>query len=78
VMADPPFGEKNIGRRSNSMSQQLLDDERLPQVLAPGGLLVLGHTKRDTLTVPASWHETKLLKHGDSIVRFFEVASALP
>src|SRR2546423_3851292 len=42
ILADPPFGEKNIGRRSTSLSQQLLDDERLPQLLAPGGLFVLG------------------------------------
>src|SRR5665213_3369013 len=26
VMADPPYGEKNIGRRSTSFAQQLLDD----------------------------------------------------
>jgi 23S rRNA G2069 N7-methylase RlmK/C1962 C5-methylase RlmI len=43
VMADPPFGEKNVGRRSNSFSQKLLDDERLPLLLAPDGLFVLGH-----------------------------------
>src|SRR6266446_4355561 len=55
VLADPPFGEKNIGRRSTSFSQQLLDDERLPGVLAAGGLFVLGHTKRDTLSVPSCW-----------------------
>src|SRR5438876_12411532 len=59
LLADPPFGEKNIGRRSNSLSQQLLDDERLPQLLAPGGLFVLGHTKRDTLSVPDYWREVK-------------------
>jgi len=70
VLADPPFGEKNVGRRSTSLSQQLLDDERLPQLLAPDGLFVLGHTKRDTLSVPAWWHEVKLMKHGDSMMRF--------
>jgi len=71
ILADPPFGEKNIGRRSTSLSQQLLDEERLPGLLAAGGLLVLGHTKRDTLSVPASWHEMKTMKHGDSMMRFF-------
>src|SRR6185503_19953415 len=34
IIADPPFGEKNVGRRSNSLSQQLLDNDRLPLVLA--------------------------------------------
>ena len=75
ILADPPYGEKNIGRRSTSLAQQLLDEVRLPQILALGGLLVLGHTKRDTLSVPEFWHEKKLLKHGDSIMRFLDAAS---
>jgi 16S rRNA (guanine966-N2)-methyltransferase len=71
ILADPPYGEKNVGRRSTSFAQRLLDDARLSDLLLPGGLLVLGHTKRDTLTIPPFWHETKILKHGDSIMRFF-------
>jgi 16S rRNA G966 N2-methylase RsmD len=70
VLADPPYGEKNVGHRSTSFAQRLLDDAHLPQILAPGGLLVLGHTKRDTLSVPDTWAETKLLRHGDSLMRF--------
>jgi 16S rRNA (guanine966-N2)-methyltransferase len=76
IMADPPFGEKNVGRRSDSMSQQLLDNEHLPSLLAPGGLFVLGHTKRDTLTIPATWEEVKVLKHGDSMMRFLKLTPA--
>jgi 16S rRNA (guanine966-N2)-methyltransferase len=71
VLADPPYGEKNIGRRSTSMAQRLLDDPHLPRVLAPAGLFILGHARRDTLTVPANWTELKVLKHGDSMMRFF-------
>jgi 16S rRNA (guanine(966)-N(2))-methyltransferase RsmD len=78
VIADPPFGEKNINRRSESFSQQLLDDERLPGLLGPGSLLLLGHSKRDQLTVPARWVERKLLKHGDSLFRFLEAARPVP
>ena len=70
VLADPPYGEKNVGRRSTSLAQQLLDDAALPRLLVPGGLLVLGHSKRDTLSLPEIWRETKLLKHGDSVMRF--------
>jgi 16S rRNA (guanine(966)-N(2))-methyltransferase RsmD len=73
ILADPPYGEKNVGRRSTSFAQKLLDDGMLPELLAPGGLFVLGHTKRDTLSLPGPWHEEKLLKHGDSIMRFFGV-----
>jgi 16S rRNA (guanine966-N2)-methyltransferase len=72
ILADPPYGEKNIGRRSTSFAQQLLDDANLPKLLAPGGRFVLGHTKRDTLDIVAPWKEVKLLKHGDSLMRFFE------
>lgn len=72
VFADPPYGEKNVGRRSESFAQQLLDNEYLPRVLAPNGRFVLGHTKRDTLEIPKTWREVKMLKHGDSVMRFFE------
>ena len=72
ILADPPYGEKNVGRRSTSFAQQLLDDAHLPKLLAPGGRFVLGHTKRDTLEIPPAWDEVKLLKHGDTLMRFFE------
>jgi 16S rRNA (guanine966-N2)-methyltransferase len=72
VLADPPYGEKNIGRRSTSLAQRVLDDVHLPRLLAPGALFVLGHTKRDTLSLPAHWREKKLLKHGDSCMLFLE------
>jgi len=70
VFADPPYGEKNTGRRSTSFAQQLLDHPALPGLVSPGGLFILGHARRDTLSVPESWEETKILKHGDSWMRF--------
>ena len=73
ILADPPFGEKNVGRRSTSLSQRLLDDGRLPGLLTSDGLFVLGHTKRDALTIPPGWKERKVLKHGDSMMRFLEI-----
>jgi 16S rRNA (guanine966-N2)-methyltransferase len=73
ILADPPYGEKNVNRRSTSFAQQLLDDQSLPKLLAPGGRFVLGHTKRDTLEIVAPWTEVKLLKHGDTLMRFFEI-----
>jgi 16S rRNA (guanine966-N2)-methyltransferase len=75
IIADPPFGEKNLGRRSTSLSQALLDDETLPTLFAPEGLFVLGHTKRDTLSIPERWKEIKEMKHGDSMMRFLQRAS---
>ncbi|HXT39342.1 MAG TPA: RsmD family RNA methyltransferase [Candidatus Angelobacter sp.] len=70
VFADPPYGEKNVGRRSTSFAQQLLDDVHLPSLVAPAGLFVLGHTKRDTLDLPDVWKEIKMLRHGDTVMRF--------
>jgi 16S rRNA (guanine(966)-N(2))-methyltransferase RsmD len=72
ILADPPFGEKNVGRRSTSLSQRLLDDENVPKLLAPGGLFVLGHTRRDTLTIVPPWVEVKEMRHGDSMMRFLK------
>jgi len=78
ILADPPYGEKNVGRRSTSFAQRLLDDARLPGLLSPGGFLVLGHTKRDTLEISSAWQEEKLLKHGDSFMRFLSRAARTP
>lgn len=74
ILADPPYGEKNVNRRSTSFAQQLLDDPNLPKLVAPGGRLVLGHTKRDTLEIGPPWSEVRMLKHGDTVMRFLEVA----
>jgi 16S rRNA G966 N2-methylase RsmD len=76
ILADPPYGEKNVGKRSQSFAQRLLDDEVLPNLLAPEGLFVLGHAKRDTLALPAHWHERKFMRHGDSVMRFLESPTA--
>jgi 16S rRNA (guanine966-N2)-methyltransferase len=73
LLADPPYGEKNVNRRSTSFAQQMLDDHSPPKILRPGGLFVLGHTKRDTLDIPAIWQENKMLKHGDTVMRFLQL-----
>lgn len=73
ILADPPYGEKNVNRRSTSFAQQLLDDKNLPKLLAPDGRFILGHTKRDTLELVAPWLEVKRLKHGDTVMRFLGI-----
>lgn len=73
IIADPPYGEKNINRRSTSIAQKLLDDSELPKLLSPGGLFVLGHTKRDTLDLAVPWNEKKKLSHGDTIMLMLTV-----
>ena len=78
ILADPPYGEKNVGRRSNSFAQKTIDNVDLPRILAPGGVLILGHSKRDTLEITPVWRELKMLKHGDSLIRFFELVQPPP
>jgi 16S rRNA (guanine966-N2)-methyltransferase len=70
ILADPPYGKKNIGQRSTSLAQKLIDDPNLPFLLAPDGRLILGHARRDTLDLHSRWQELKQLKHGDSLIRF--------
>jgi 16S rRNA (guanine(966)-N(2))-methyltransferase RsmD len=73
IFADPPYGEKNTGRRSVSYAQKLIDDPRLPSLMAPSGRFVLGHAKRDVVSLVNPWEEVRCLKHGDSIMRFLRV-----
>ena len=54
--------------------RSLLDHAALPGLVAPGGLFILGHARRDTLSLPANWEESKILKHGDSWMRFLRAA----
>jgi len=78
ILADPPYGEKNVGRRSESDAQRLLDDQRLPELLSEPGLLILGHATRDTLSVPDWWRDAKTLRHGDNTMRFLKPVPKQP
>jgi 16S rRNA (guanine966-N2)-methyltransferase len=70
ILADPPYGDKNVGKRSESLAQQTLDEPAVARLLAPAGMLVLGHARRDTLSLTAHWLEKRVLKHGDNMMRF--------
>ena len=74
ILADPPYGDKNINKRSESFAQQMLDDENLPALLDSGALFVLGHTKRDTLEFAEPWEQKKTLKHGDTLIEILRLA----
>ena len=70
VCADPPYGDKTSpGKRSESWAQRLLDEPALVKTLNPEGRLLVGHTKRDAVEIPAPWCEHKTLKHGDTWIR---------
>src|SRR5450756_1821843 len=59
ILADPPYGEKNVNRRSEPFAPQPLDDPHLPKLLRPGGRLVLRHPKREPLGFVPPWAEVK-------------------
>jgi len=69
ILADPPYGEKNVDHRSESLAQKLLDEECLPSLLTGDGRLLLGHARRDQLEIPPTWDEAKTLRHGDNWIR---------
>ena len=62
-----------VADRSRRQVERLgqLGDRR---VVAAGGRFVLGHTKRDTLELVSPWKEVKMLKHGDTVMRFLEIS----
>jgi len=76
VMADPPFGPKTAGKRSESDSQKLMESWELGTLLSEGGRLVLGHARRDGVRVPPGWMERKVLEHGDSVFRILMKAES--
>ncbi len=75
ILADPPFGEKNVGVRSNSFAQRLLDSITLRMLLKEDGLFLLGHPCRETLDIVSPWREIKVLRHGDNVMRFLTLSA---
>ncbi|MBL9127251.1 MAG: RsmD family RNA methyltransferase [Verrucomicrobiales bacterium] len=78
IVADPPFGPKTAGKRSESASQRLMEVPEWDVLLAPGGRLVLGHARRDGVEVPEFWQEGRVLEHGDSVFRVLSRKIARP
>jgi 16S rRNA (guanine966-N2)-methyltransferase len=78
IFADPPYGVKNVRQRSTSFAQRLLDDLQLVNLLPMDGLFVLGHARRDTLSLPSYWEESRALRHGDTVIRLLCPLGATP
>ena len=49
ILADPPYGDKNINKRSESFAQQMLDDENLPGEGVPGTAPIARRSRRGTV-----------------------------
>ena len=73
ILADPPYGPKTASQRSESLSQQLLDDSLLTRLLIEDGLLVLGHATRDRVRIDRPWILRRQRRYGDATVEFLAV-----
>lgn len=67
IFADPPYGDKTNGARSQSLAQKTADSPDVFELLAPGGLFLLGHAKRDEVVPPDTWELQKRFQHGDNV-----------
>ncbi len=74
VFADPPYGEKNDGFRSQSLAQKSIDDPVLPLLLGDSGVFLIGHARRDQVEIVPQWTELRALKHGDNWIRLLRPA----
>lgn len=72
IFADPPYGDKTAGARSQSLAQKSVDLTSLPKLLTDQGIFLLGHAKRDQIDIPPHWTEKKALKHGDNWIRILK------
>ena len=68
VFADPPFGDKTSGQRSQSMAQRLIDDPNLLAITHARSVVVLGHASRDEIEIPGTWHSLKQNRYGDATI----------
>jgi len=74
LLADPPYGEKNVNRRSTSFAQQLLDNARSARTSPARRAVHPRSTPNATRwTFRPLWHESKMLKHGDTVMRFLKI-----
>ena len=67
VFADPPYEKDHRGK---SDAETLLNNERLPQLLEPNGILVLEKRPSDTLTEMNIWRVIRQKTYGATQVLF--------
>ena len=64
ILADPPYGEKNVNRRSTSFAQQLLDDKKSVEVARTGWPVCFRSPRSATRSeLVAPWTEAKMFSN---------------
>ncbi|HEY2680601.1 MAG TPA: 16S rRNA (guanine(966)-N(2))-methyltransferase RsmD [Candidatus Udaeobacter sp.] len=72
IFADPPY-EKT--KRGESPAEKLLNDERLPQLLEPGGIFVLEKRPAERLAEMKVWKSIRQKTYGATEVLFLSTAN---
>ncbi len=67
IFADPPYHE--------GWGDSLLSIKGLPELLKPGGTLIVEHSSREALNVPAFWNLADRRDYGESVLTFFQPGS---
>lgn len=75
VLADPPYLKGTASERDN-LADQLLSHPKLPEVIAPCGLLVLECERRQELPSLTSWHLHSDRSYGESRILILSVPEA--
>jgi 16S rRNA G966 N2-methylase RsmD len=73
IFADPPY-EKTKG--GGEFSRLLLEDEKLPQLLEPGGIFVLEKRPAEQLISTGLWKIVRARAYGATEVLFLQHAAA--
>jgi 16S rRNA (guanine966-N2)-methyltransferase len=75
VLADPPYLKESGSDREN-LADQLLTHPKLPEVIAPGGLLVLECERRQPLPSLPAWNLLSDRCYGESRILILSVPEA--
>jgi 16S rRNA (guanine(966)-N(2))-methyltransferase RsmD len=68
-------GQRQDMPREGSVTKMLLNCAALVSILAPNGVLVMEHFKADSPEPSSHWQPGRQLRHGDTLVSFFQVRS---
>jgi 16S rRNA (guanine966-N2)-methyltransferase len=75
IFADPPYDPSESGE---TFSRLLLDHEKLPQLLEPGGTFVLEKRPEEQLTSPGLWQIVRARTYGATEVLFLQHPNPSP
>ncbi len=73
IFADPPYDKTPSKKDDTSWLNLLLQSETLPQLLVPGGVLLIEYFKKQVPVETNGWKPGKEFKFGDTVVTVFHL-----